>query len=188
MAVRTLSSMEKHCRGCDKTLPRDAFYGHRNTKDGLQYRCIECQKTVAKGVEPVGIDVSKVRSSVAPSASVTVDGRQSAIVELGRMLSDEKARMAVVIKENADKDDRIQALQARVKELTLNINEQIKILTQSETTIKSQAETIESQNLYIDDYLAKIRELEAKVGEYEDRSVTEEEQRMLSSHGISLLR
>jgi len=44
--------MEKKCKKCNETKPTDKFYKSKNTKDGLRFYCIECEKLSNSRNEP----------------------------------------------------------------------------------------------------------------------------------------
>src|SRR5690625_4474944 len=50
---------EKHCPGCDQTLPADAFYRWSYSKDGLAGQCRQCRR-VARAEQRYGISHAEV--------------------------------------------------------------------------------------------------------------------------------
>jgi hypothetical protein len=66
----------KVCHRCDRLLPHADFYGDRAKKDGLQTRCKDCQRVLARAYSRTASGrQKKMRSRVKCEAKRRADGR-----------------------------------------------------------------------------------------------------------------
>ena len=72
---------EKHCPGCDQTLPADAFYRWSYSKDGLAGQCRQCRR-VARAEQRYGISHAEVMNMF------EAQGRKCAICEISVVWQD----------------------------------------------------------------------------------------------------
>ena len=81
---------EKHCPGCDQTLPADAFHRSSYDKDGLEPRCRQCRR-VARVEREYDISHAEVMNMF------ETQGRKCAICEIPMVWQDSRKPTAACI-------------------------------------------------------------------------------------------
>lgn len=61
MTTDNMADTPKHCGGCDRDLPRDAFATDRSKGDGLVSRCRECDSARKRAHREANLDAERAR-------------------------------------------------------------------------------------------------------------------------------